>query len=439
MTAPLRRVLMVTPVWPPLGAIGVRRVVRLARLLPQYGWQPVVLTDTPTGSGKAKPPLLDPTLVPPPVEVHHAPAWMPGARARRALVAALGGRLGHFAHQLTDGLLLPDHYPEWAWAAVRAARKVAPVDAVWSTGTPFGAFVAAAAVAQALRRPLVLDYRDPWSQAGNPSRNPLRWPPAVHAALEARLLARAAGVAYVNAEMRDRNATAFGEGPHWAVIPNGFDLDELADVPPWPASDRPTLLHAGNCYRGRSFVPVLKALAAGFGPGEKGLQVEAFGALDPEGAALATRLDLAGRFAVHGRVSAAEIGQRLKGATALLLIGDAVHSHALTGKIFDYIAAGRPILGVGPAGAPVGQLIEAAGLGRWVDATDEAAVVAGLRAAEAGTLPFAPRPEVLHPYSAAAMAERTAHLLNDVVGVDTAAATPHAEPGRPAPPTALEG
>jgi hypothetical protein len=414
----MKRVLMVTPVWPPLGAIGVRRVVRLARHLPAYGWAPVVLTDAPTGSGKPRPPHLDATLVPPPVEVHHAAGVMAGARLRRNVSDLLGHldpRAAHVFLRATAGLPLPDHYPAWAPAAVRAARRLDPVDAVWTTGEPFGMFVVGAAVAAALGKPLVLDYRDLWTQAGAPpARTPLRWPAGVAERLEGWLLHRASGVAYVNADMQALNERAFGVHRQSAVIPNGYDSHELADVVPLVPA-RPTLLQAGGCYGGRTFAPVVEALAAGFGPdvsGEKGLQIQYFGEVDARGQAALAAHDLSGRVEVHARVAAAEIARRLKGATALLLIGDSLHTHALTGKLFDYIAAGRPILGVGPAEAAAGRLIREAGLGRWVDERDLPAVIAALRAVEAGGLPYGPRAEVLHPYTARAMAERTAALLD---------------------------
>ncbi|MCA9557462.1 MAG: hypothetical protein KC583_02750, partial [Myxococcales bacterium] len=90
------------------------------------------------------------------------------------------------------------------------------------------------------------------------------------------------------------------------------------------------------------------------------------------------------------------------------------HRTALTGKVFDYVCAGRPILGYGPADADAGALVRAAGLGAWVDAADTDGLVAALRQVEAGTLPYAPRPAALHGWSAEAMAERTAALLDAV-------------------------
>ncbi|MCA9547340.1 MAG: hypothetical protein KC613_23215, partial [Myxococcales bacterium] len=156
-----RRVLMITTQWPPVPTVGTRRPVRLARHLPAHGWTPVVMVDDPPDSAVAvhRPP--DHSLIPPDCEVHRVPGRMPGAWAHRQLVRAVdraaGARAGWIAHRLATGLALPDHVPEWTPTVVRAARRIPPVDAVWTTGRPFGMFVVAAAVARALGKPLVLD------------------------------------------------------------------------------------------------------------------------------------------------------------------------------------------------------------------------------------------------------------------------------------------
>ncbi len=421
-TASARRVLMITARWPPYGSVGVRRPVRLARHLPTFGWTPVILTDDPAAGPHEGPAPLDPTIEAPPVEVHRARALFPAYRARRAVEAALGaaglGRAAFAFRRGSRGLLLPDHYPEWTLAAVRAARGIGPVDAVWATGMPFGCFVAAAAVAAALDRPLVLDYRDPWSQADAGAtrwRHALRVPTQAHALLEGALLRRAAGAAYVNEDMRARNAAAFGVPPGaiWEVIPNGFDPAEVRGLAPIRGG-RPTLLYAGNCYGGRSMGPVLRALAEGFGDGERGLVLEVYGELDTAARQLLDARPMPGRVRVSGRVPGGEILRRMAGADALLLIIGPEHRTGLTGKVFDYLAAGRPIVGVGPADASAASLVARGGLGAWVVPDDTAALADVLRQVEAGRLPFAPRPEAWRDLTAEAMAERTARLLDRV-------------------------
>ncbi len=410
-----RRVLLVTALWPPAAYIGTRRPVRLAHYLPAHGWTPVVLHDDPVAFGMPGARSIDRSLTAPDCEVHTAQGLMPAAKAMRGLMDAAervgGPRARHVVNRLTAGWVLPDHYPQWAPAAVRAAARIPDIDAVWTTGRPFGIFVAALAVARRLGVPCVLDYRDPWSIDIKPDRVP-RWPKAAHTALERHLLARAQGVSYVNDDMLARNRAAFGQpaGAHWAAIPNGYDAAEYADLTPL-AGPRPTVRYTGGFYGQRSVVPALKALAAA---PELALDLEIYGELDVAGRQALKANPMADRVRVSGRVGVHEIRRRQLGASALLLAVGPEHRTALTGKIFDYVCAGRPIIGYGPPDAAAGDLIRAAGLGVWIDAADTDGLRAAFAQAAAGTLPYAPRADVLHPYSAQQMAARTADLLSAV-------------------------
>lgn len=403
---------MITAAWPPVGRIGARRPLRLARRLPARGWTPVVLTPEPDAIFR-RPPPRDRSLVEPPVEVHRVGAWVPSTRLHRALAKLSTARV---TRRVLADALVPDQYPEWTWAAARAARRIAaeaPVDAVWVTGGPFGIFVVGAAVAAALGRPLVLDYRDPWMGAEPPARrSPLAPPRPLLRAIERRLLHFADGVSAVYPEIIDQNRAMFGQpvGRPWRVIPNGFDPLDLAGAP--RALARPTLLYAGACYGPRSMAPVIEALADDFGPGDTGLELRVFGELDPAAAAALDARPLPGRVAVSGRIPADELAGWLRGARALLLIVGSGHDGAVSGKVFDYLAAGRPIVGHGPPDCAAAELIARCGVGRWTH--DRAGLVDALRQVERDAVPYAPVTGEIARYSADAMADATAELLADV-------------------------
>ncbi|MCA9542045.1 MAG: glycosyltransferase [Myxococcales bacterium] len=418
------RVLMITARYAPDARIGTRRVLRLCRRLPARGWTPVVLHPDAQAANPTPPPIDD-SLRAPPIEAHSVPAFFPSVRLQRLAERLLTDQPAalRVARVLIRDARVGDQFAEWTRAARRAALRLGPFDAVWATGGPFGLFVPAAAVAAALNAPLVLDYRDPWTPGRAPLNHPFGLPRAALRAIERRILARAAGVAFVNADMRARYEAAFGQpaGAHWAVIANGFAPEERPCAPPI-VEPRPTLLYAGNCYASRSLVPVLDALAAGFGPGSTGLQLVVHGQIDPPAAAWLAQTPLPGRVHLRPPVSSDEIIRRMQGAAALLLLVGTRHATALTGKLFDYLLAERPILGVGPPGADAAAVIARCGVGTWADHEDRAGLIAALRAVETG-LPCAPDAAQIAPFSADAMADATAALLS-------AAA---AGPARPAP------
>ena len=407
-----RRVLMITAAWPPVGRVGARRPLRLARRLPALGWTPVVLTPTPECVFR-RPPTMDPSLLEPPVEVYRVPALIPSTRLDR-LLGRLPDLMGRPFRLLLSDLLFPDQYPEWTRAAVRAAKTLDPVEAVWVTGGPWGIFVPGAAVARALGVPLILDYRDPWTVDAKPRRTPIAVPRPALRWLESRVLKQAAGVAFVNDDILTRTRAAFGEyEAPWEVIPNGFDPQDVVDVAPIRPL-RPTLLYAGSCYASRSMAPVLEAFASSMGPGETGAQLRVFGELDPAAQRVLAARPMPGRVDLEGRIPAAQLAGHLRGADVLLLIIGDGHRTALSAKVFDYLQAGRPILGYGPEDCAAAQLVRRCGVGVWTH--DHHTLVDALTRLDARRIPYAPKPEEIARYSADATAERTAGLLDAVVG-----------------------
>lgn len=407
------RVLMITAAWPPVGRIGARRPLRLARRLPARGWEPVILTPRPEITFRRRPPRDD-SLVEPPVEVHRIGRFVPSTALHHALGHLPAAR---YTRRALADALWPDQHPEWlpaAWRAARAIHRDRPIDAVWATGGPFGVFIVAAVIAAALNRPLVLDYRDPWTATATPTprRSPLAPPLAALRALERHLLHRAAGVAAVYADILDRNRAAFGQPPGrpWRVIPNGFDPLDLAGPP--RALDRPTLIHAGACYGPRSLRPVLAALAQGFGPGDTGLCLRVFGEIDPAARDFLAAHPLPGRVHLSDRIPAADLAGWLRAAAALLLIVGPGHEGAVSGKLFDYLAAARPILGYGPPDCAAAALIARCGVGEWTH--DPPSLIEALSRVEARAVPYAPVAEEIATLSADAMADATALLLDDV-------------------------
>ncbi len=359
------------------------------------------------------PPARDPSLEEPPVQVHRVPAVIPSSRIHRAM-GLMPSFLARPARLLLEDLLFPDQYPEWTLAALRKARSLPPVDAVWVTGGPFGIFVPAAIIARTLDRPLILDYRDPWSASVAPRRTVISVPRKALRLLEANILNRASGVAFVNEEMRRDNERVFGQksGQVWSVIPNGFDPTDVIEAPPI-VPIRPTLIYAGSCYGSRSMLPIIKVLKSDFGPGDHGLQVKIFGQLDPRAKAALQESPLQGRISVQDRIPAQELAGHLRGAHGLLLIIGEEHHSALSAKVFDYIQSERPIVGYGPVDCAAARLVKECGLGIW--AHDTASLRQALERVASGTVPSNRRPEAIAQYSADVMAERTAKLLDRAV------------------------
>ena len=443
-----RRALILSPYWAPSRVTALWRPLRLCRYLPEFGWAPTVLAPRPEDLFHFPPPVDDALSVPqlpvlrpalsvPSVRLMGASATLgerldqrlgfgrarSADRAPRRLPRSPGALLEKLAIRLIGRSRLPDQFAEWGLSAVRQLRlgrlpELASLrgqlDALWVTGGPFGAFVAGALLADQLRCPLVLDYRDMWtSDPDLTTHRPLFAPQGLIERLEGALLERASAVAYIHAPCLEANRRRFGQpaGSRWEVIPNSFDPIDLGTAAPI-TDPVPNLLYAGNCYGSRSLSPCLDALAA-YPREEASPRLEVFGVLDRASLdALAARPLPPERFTYSPPVSAQEIGARLRGAAALLLIIGETHREALSAKLYDYLAAGRPIIGYGPADAAARAVVESLGAaGRWVVSGDQEGLLRAYRDVAEGRLtpPVAPPTERYH---ARQLAARSAALLD---------------------------
>jgi hypothetical protein len=179
----MRRVGLVAYMYPPRQAAGALRAASLARYLPAFGWEPVVITVQPRtslylpsdGGGPVAGDPPEPDLATPDRAWHALAAGAvesvrgPGALEPLKTENVLAGRrpfalAAHWAYRQV--LAFPDD--AWPWLVDRRsmARTLAArgVSAIVSTSPPPTAHLVAAGVAARLGVPWVADYRDPWSQ-----------------------------------------------------------------------------------------------------------------------------------------------------------------------------------------------------------------------------------------------------------------------------------
>lgn len=442
---PERKVLMMSPYWPPTNRIGLWRALRLARYLPDHNWTPVICTPRQEDIFHFSLNKSEFSHIPN-VEVIRPKTFIPSIKMSQSLttwkhlnlfksiknldqnhqvdsstssywshsiqkLCAMGEKLGN---RLIKDALLPDQFVEWGLYMAWWLKDRQDIDLVWATGGPFGNLVAGALVAQALNVPLVLDYRDPWTTHRIKRWSPLSAPQFALRMVEAWALSKAQGVSYVNEDTYFSNRAYFGQQKEsiWRVIPNAFDPIDLGSLPPIH-SKYINLLHAGNFYGDRSLLPCLSALRNV--PLTSSLRIELFGSLDQASHAAIKKSPLPVDRLMHmPRCGAKEIGARMKGADALLLVIGGPHAKALSGKIFDYIAAGRPIIGVGPKVALARTIIEEYQLGVWVDHHDSQQMTHVFKHLSQGNLRYNP-PKKLSQLHAKTTTQAHAHLFEHVM------------------------
>ncbi len=361
----MKRVLMVAFQFPPFaGSSGLQRTLRFVQQLPAFGWEPIVLTTHPRAYEAQSRDLL-----------REIPKQLV---LKRAFGLDTGKHLALFRHYPAL-LARPDRWVTWRVGAVPAGlkliRRYRP-QAIWSTYPIATAHMVGADLHRLSGLPWVADFRDPMAQDGYPS-DPKTW--RSFKAIEENALRRAVRSVFTTPGAatlyRDRYPEVSAD--RVCVIENGYDEESFAGLRTSAGESAPlnpgkfTLLHSGVIY-----------------PSERD-PTHFFAAL--------------GELAATGRISADRFSLRLRAPghesllrslmqryrlNELVEIAPAVPYHAaleemvradglvvlqasncnqqIPAKLYEYLRAGRPVLGLtDPAGDTAGVLRQA-GIGNIV-------------------------------------------------------------------------
>jgi len=371
------KVLLVTMYFPPAGGGGVQRPLKLAQYLPALGVETHVLAPDDPKWVHSDPELRVPTQA----WVHRARYLGPRARKpAEELRAADGLERALVQAQLTARrLLLPDASVTWNVTAIPAAIRIARregIDVVITTSPPGSVHLVGAAVRRVTGTRWIADLRDPLV-ANQHRRDDTAAARARQAANEqvARLVARNAdAISCVSEAIADE---VRGLDPHGVVrtIANGCDFDDFAGLE-YRRAERFRITHAGSFFGKRDPRPFLQAFH------EANLDAVArfvgdFRSSDRE---WAETLDLGDRLELVGYLPRAESLRLQRDSEALLLLVPEAGGRGkgvLSGKVFEYLAAGRPILAVVPPEGAAAELVRETGSGVVVAPDD----VDGIRAA----------------------------------------------------------
>lgn len=365
-----KNVLMVSHIFPPTGGVGVLRLVKFCKFLPRRGWGVNVLTTRRKEQHSVDTQLLGEI----PGEVLVARTWhvdfasvflrfksvyltlrrffLSGAGFRDAgsRVPAGGESPRSGCRKLVDLILVPDEGVGWGLPALMHGVKLVEqrdIHVLYSTAPHYSTHVTGLLLKKITGRPWVADFRDPW--VGNTfARFPTglhRW---LHSRLEYMVIKNADAVLTISSGLNEMLRERYPSVPagKFHTLHNGYDPDDF-DVPPaeLPGS-KFIFVHAGSFYGEKNPGTFLQALSQACRslPGLAGQVLVYF-----VGHGAGPYLELAGQLGLGDTVRAAgyvphrEAVGYIKAAHVALLIpgGDKT---AATGKVFQYLAAQKPIL-----------------------------------------------------------------------------------------------
>jgi glycosyltransferase involved in cell wall biosynthesis len=427
-----RRILMVLYYYPPIGSIGMMRTLRIARHLPDLGWEPLILT---VSEGTLAVISCDP-----------AEGELDVGRVFRSrnpdIEFKLKSLLGFDVHQHVDavryaeagaGLKLkaraarwagdwnvPDRMVDW-WpfarrTAIDICRTFSP-SVLFSSSPPATCHLIAASTKKKVGLPWMADMRDPWTTKVNERRAAL--PMKLDGLLERRTLAAADAVSVISSPIAEQVRELLpGKPVH--EIPNSFDEEAFAGVEPMDTGDL-NLLHAGTItYPHRDPRPLFRALRTLEEEGRDitPLKLEFAGNDSDVVEGIAREEGVADHVRVLGLLPPREAVAREKGAQTLLYMQYEPEGHVTpAGKLFEYLGAGRPILAFAPTAGSIDGIMASSGAGQVVRNQQEiAGVLAGwLDEYQAkGSLSYGGSAEAVSRYSSLNMVKEFARVFEDL-------------------------
>ena len=333
-----KRVLMLCYYYPPVQTSGTARSVGFATRLPEFGWEPVVLSVR-----KPRDRWVSVAGEPgPDVPVHRTYEW--DLTGLVDLLDAGASRLWRWGgrelrrHYFREVLGFPD--PQTAWlSTLKGIGLARNCDVVYATCSPASSAVSAVLVGSVTKKPVVLDFRDAWGYdvgsffSSGYLRALLSLERFVVGACD-HLILNTDGALGLYVERYPQHEHKM------SMVPNGYDR-----LTPAPQREGRTfrVVHTGTFYAGRDPSPLIAALEAVNDQRVEFVHVgERYASLDSYAGPV--------RVVQTGVVSRDEALEALQSASALYLRQGPGNRIAVAAKTYEYLATGLPVIFQGPEG-----------------------------------------------------------------------------------------
>lgn len=384
----MKKVLIITYYWIPSGGAGVQRWVKFCKYLRETGWEPIIYTPS-----NPEYPSHDNSFerdIPQGVQVIKTPIWEPyniyrfltGKRGQKIQAGFISENkkqswIDKLSIRIRGNVLIPDPRVFWVRPSVNFLGRFLrehPVDAVVTTGPPHSMHLIGRKLKQLFPHlPWLADFRDPWTNIDFYSELGLtRCADTLHHRLEKSVVQRVDAVVVVSSGMLQEFSLL--QPQRLQLIPNGFDEEDVA-VTNIQTDDVFSISHIGTLNAARNPAVLWKALSqlcyedAQF---SADLRIQLIGKVDfSVMESLQSHQLLKHTLKVDYVPHNEAIVKQKSSQVLLLLINQTANAKGiLTGKFFEYLASGRPVLGIGPADGDAANILKQTGVGVMVDYHD---------------------------------------------------------------------
>ena len=411
----MKKVLIVSYYYPPRPSIASNRIGGLAKYLSYFGWEPTILT-TKIQEGK----------------------WLPHIKVfeTEGILTNKNNSIPNYSNSNSiinkifvyilnrirmEYSAYPDNFRLWVPLAVDMGRRILKENqfsAIISSSAPVSTHLIANSLCTNSSIPWIADFRDLWTQNHNYPYSILRR--FLECKLEIETLKNAAGLVTVSEPLVDK-MKLLHKNKRVYCITNGFDHEEICNHE--CHSNKFIITYTGQIYRGKQD-PILlfQALSELFQEGlinRRKIEVRFFGPRSERLQNLINKYALEKEVIQYGIVSRDISLSKQRESTVLLLLNwnDCRERGIYTGKIFEYLAAKKPILALGGGDGVVKELLDSTQSGLQPSIKKEVKEII-LRwykqFIESKKIDYNGKMHEIEKYTHVCMAEKFANILNSI-------------------------
>lgn len=341
-----KKVLVIAYYFPPMGLSGVQRTLKFVKYLPEFGWEPIVLT-TNSGSYYA----YDESLM---EEIEGVNVFRTNDKSKRQskYPSTLKQKLGRFVNGI---FLQPDSKIRWKKIALDTAASIMKEyepDVIYSTAPPFTSHLLATELADKYGIPLVLDYRDQWY--GNPFNSmPTMFHKNYNRKLEEKTLYASNKIIVITREQKEKLLKNYKLLKHndINIVPHGYDSSDFKDIVHSQNKNTFVITHSGMFQDNRNPKPFFVAFKQFVEFAKKDnfdVQLKLIGLMRKNHLKIIKKLNLSNNVILTGNISHSESIIHLVNSNILwILQNDSVRT---PGKLYEYFGSGKPIIATMPKG-----------------------------------------------------------------------------------------
>jgi hypothetical protein len=385
----MKKVLIITYYWPPAGTSAVFRWLKFVKYLRQFNWEPIVYTvengefpeideknaqDIPEGVTVLKHPIWEPYNI--------YKTFIGQKKSEKVNVGFLSEKKKPaFQERLSvwvrGNFFIPDARCFWINPSAKYLSKYLSenkVDLIVSSGPPHSTHLIAQKLKKRFKLPWIADFRDPWTNIDFYEDLHLTFiANNIHHRLEKKVVRTADCTITVGNKMTEEFHAM--KAKRVETITNGFDID-LNSNEEINLDKKFNIAHFGTVNKARNpyvLWNAIKELVLENKSFANDLQISFIGRVDQS---IQESVEQAGlekyvtriAFVPHHEV----MKMQMQSQVLLLLINQSKNAEGiLTGKFFEYLAAQRPILAIGPKKGDVADILSKTNAGDMVDFNDK--------------------------------------------------------------------